>query len=30
MWASDETRQTRLVFIGQSLERSQIEAALSL
>jgi cobalamin biosynthesis protein CobW len=30
LWASDETRQTRLVFIGQSLERSQIEAALSL
>ena len=30
LWASDETRQTRLVFIGQSLERSQIEAALRL
>jgi len=30
LWASDEARQTRLVFIGQSLERSQIEAALSL
>ena len=30
LWATDETRQTRLVFIGQSLERSQIEAALSL
>ncbi|NUN63408.1 cobalamin biosynthesis protein CobW [Pseudanabaena biceps] len=30
LWASDEARQTRLVFIGQSLERSQIEAALNL
>lgn len=30
LWANDENRQTRLVFIGQSLERSQIEAALSL
>jgi cobalamin biosynthesis protein CobW len=30
MWASDETRQTRLVFIGQGLERSTIESALSL
>ena len=30
LWASDEARQTRLVFIGQSLERSQIEAALRL
>ncbi|WP_271253634.1 cobalamin biosynthesis protein CobW [Pseudanabaena sp. Chao 1811] len=30
LWASDESRQTRLVFIGQGLERSQIEAALSL
>jgi cobalamin biosynthesis protein CobW len=30
LWASDETRQTRLVFIGQGLERSTIESALSL
>jgi len=30
LWASDEPRQTRLVFIGQALERSQIESALSL
>jgi len=30
LWASDETRQTRLVFIGQALERSQIEKALNL
>ena len=30
LWSKDEVRQTRLVFIGQSLERSQIEAALSL
>jgi len=30
LWASDEARQTRLVFIGQGLEQSQIEAALSL
>ena len=30
LWASDEPRQTRLVFIGQALERSQIEAALNL
>ncbi|MFM7888468.1 MAG: GTP-binding protein, partial [Pseudanabaena sp.] len=30
LWASDEARQTRLVFIGQSLERSPIESALSL
>ena len=30
LWTKDEDRQTRLVFIGQGLERSQIEAALSL
>jgi len=30
LWASDETRQTRLVFIGKSLERSQIEIALGI
>ncbi|HBC43733.1 MAG TPA: cobalamin biosynthesis protein CobW [Pseudanabaena sp.] len=30
LWASNETRQTRLVFIGQGLERSTIESALSL
>jgi len=30
LWSKDEVRQTRLVFIGQSLERSQIEAALGL
>jgi cobalamin biosynthesis protein CobW len=30
LWLKDEVRQTRLVFIGQSLERSKIEAALSL
>jgi cobalamin biosynthesis protein CobW len=30
LWSKDEVRQTRLVFIGQSLERSKIEAALSL
>jgi len=28
LWTNDEIRQTRLVFIGQALERSQIEAAL--
>jgi len=30
LWASDETRQTRLVFIGQALVRSRIEKALNL
>ncbi len=30
LWTGDETRQTRLVFIGQALERSQIEKALNL
>jgi cobalamin biosynthesis protein CobW len=29
LWAADETRQTRLVFIGHDLDRARIEPVLA-
>ena len=30
MWSKDETRQTRLVFIGRNLSQEKIESSLGL